>query len=472
MAEPAIAPRSAGSDRAVTAALGRGMPLLAIVAFVVLFPVVTIGPFVDALDGRGDLWRSAFLVGMLGLAALAHGPGIPRPPARLRPVVAGLLILAAFGAVSALANATSAQSSFSLAGQLVGQPVVMAGLLIYLSALLRSGERATDYLLAAFALGVAAEAVVVLAELASGAAYDELREFTRAQGTVGANFAGAYAMMALFIGLAATQRRGGMRATRAIGMVTIGAAAVIVVATVARSAVIGLAIGGLYMLVAEPRLRRRGLPIVAAALVLALVSLPTPVGDLWSSRLNADAVQAFDRPATWISGVRIALDDPLTGVGEREIVRGIDDVRRYRQTPLGDTGVLPHNSWILTFAEGGIAALVVLVALTVLLVLAVRPPPGGRSTEERLYVAALLGIAAIALVNNVFRHPELMVPVLMIASILAARGESRRADGAGEEPGADDGRAHPAPGAVGDALAPGARIGAAPGSRGLADARA
>ncbi|MGI8726384.1 MAG: hypothetical protein ACR2K6_01710, partial [Solirubrobacterales bacterium] len=238
------------------------MPVLAILAFIILFPVVTIGPFTDALEGRGDLLRAGFLVGMLGLAALVWGPGIPRPAARLRAVVAGLLVLAGFGAVSALANATSAQTSFSLAAQLVGQPLVMAGLLIYLSAFLRSGGRATDYLLAAFALGVVAEAAVVAGELWSGAAYDELREFTRAQGTVGANFLGAYAMMALFIGLAGIERGGGLRSrrpdrrpesagaprlsgprmTRAVGAVTIGAAAVIIVGAVARSALIGVVI--------------------------------------------------------------------------------------------------------------------------------------------------------------------------------------------------------------------------------------
>lgn len=458
------------------------MPVLAILAFIILFPVVTIGPFTDALGGRGDLLRAGFLVGMLGLAALAWGPGIPRPAARLRPVVAGLLVLAGFGAVSALANATSAQTSFSLAAQLVGQPLVMAGLLIYLSAFLRSGGRATDYLLAAFALGVVAEAAVVVTELASGAAYDELREFTRAQGTVGANFLGAYAMMALFIGLAGIERGGGLRSrrpdrrpesagaprlsgprmTRAVGAVTIGAAAVIIVGAVARSALIGVVIGGIYMLVAEPRFRRRALPIVAAALALALGSLLTPAGDLWTSRLSADSVQSFDRPATWLSGIRIALDDPLTGVGEREIIRDIDDVRRYRQTPLGDTGVLPHNSWILTFAEGGIAALVVLVALTALLVGAIRPPPGGRSTEERFYVAALLGIAAIALVNNVFRHPELMVPVLMMVSILAARGERGRCEHGEIRGGTRDESYRPTPTSIEVGIPATATIGAPP----------
>ncbi|MGI8727269.1 MAG: O-antigen ligase family protein, partial [Solirubrobacterales bacterium] len=261
---------------------------------------------------------------------------------------------------------------------------------------------------------------------------------------------------------AGAPRLSGPRMTRAVGAVTIGAAAVIIVGAVARSALIGVVIGGIYMLVAEPRFRRRALPIVAAALALALGSLLTPAGDLWTSRLSADAVQSFDRPATWLSGIRIALDDPLTGVGEREIIRDIDDVRRYRQTPLGDTGVLPHNSWILTFAEGGIAALVVLVALTALLVGAIRPPPGGRSTEERFYVAALLGIAAIALVNNVFRHPELMVPVLMMVSILAARGERGRCEHGEIRGGTRDESYRPTPTSIEVGIPATATIGAPP----------
>lgn len=420
-------PGAVGDERGGTPVL-RGFPILAIAGLVILFPVVTVGPVAEALGGRGDLLRAGFLVGMLGLAALTYGPGIPKPPRRLRPVVAGLLILAGFGGVSAIANETSAQSTASLAGQLVGQPLVMAGLLVYFSAFLRSGERATDWLLAAFAVGVAGEAVVVLAELLSGAAYDELRELTRAQGTVGANFIGAFAMMAIFIGLAGWQRGPKHPSARAVAGVTLLAGAVIIVGAVARSALIGVLVGGIYVVLAEPRYRRRALPIAVAAALVALATLPTPAGELWTSRLDAGSVQAFDRPGTWISGMRIGFDHPLTGKGEREIVRDIDDVRRYRQTPLGDSDVIPHNSWILTFAEGGAAALVMILALTWLAFLAVRPPPGGRSTEERFYVAGLLGIGTIALVNNVFRHPELMAPTLMMIAILAARGERRSRD--------------------------------------------
>ena len=85
------------------------------------------------------------------------------------------------------------------------------------------------------------------------------------------------------------------------------------------------------------------------------------MGDLWSERPRRHSVQNFDRPGTWISGVRIGLDHPFTGLGEEEIVRALGDVREYRQTPLGDTSVLPHNSWILPLAEGGFIALFVVL---------------------------------------------------------------------------------------------------------------
>lgn len=405
---------------------GRGAPLLAIVAVVPLFPVSTIGFVAEGLDGRGNTLRAGFLALSLGALVLAYGAAVPKPPPSLRPVVGGLVLLAALGAVSALANAGVAQSALSIGQQLVGQPLVFAVLLVLIPAyLLAGGARARDRLLVAFSVGVVLQAGLVAVELLSGAAYDELRDITRAQGTVGADFLGAFAMMALFVGGAEWTRGASGSGLRAIGAVTILAAAVIIAGSVARGAVLGVILGGAYVVLSDPRYRSRALLVAGVCLILLLGSLLTPVGDLWKNRLDARSVQAFDRPATWISGLRIGADHPLTGLSQREIVRGIDDQRAYRQTPLGDTSVLPHNVWILAFARGGVGAAVVLLGTTALLILGLRAPPGGRGSEERFYVGGLIGIAAIAIVNNVFTHPELMVPALMLVSLVVCRPSDR-----------------------------------------------
>lgn len=402
----------------------RGVPLLLLLAAVPLFPVTTIGPYQDALGGHGsDLRAGLIAVALVALTVAWHGR-IPKPPQSLRPVVIGLLLLAALGVVDAYANSSATQGFGSLLQQLLGQPLAFAGILVFLCAYLaKGGARSRDLVLAAFSAGVFAEAALIAAELLSGGAFDALRGFTRAQGTVGANFVSAFAMMAAFVGMAEYTRgsRQGPRWLAWTGTATVLAAGFILITAVARGGVIGLVLGGLYLLVADPRLRRRIPIIVPTAVVLLALSAPTPIGDLWTDRLTADSVEQFDRPATWVSGIRIGLDQPWTGLGELEIVRGLTDVREYRQTPLGDTSVLPHNSWILVFAEGGFAALLILIGLTVLTILSVRRPPGGRSREERYYVAALIGIFAVAMINNVFRHPELMVVVLMLVSLIAVR---------------------------------------------------
>ena len=405
-------------------ALDRSAPLLALVAMVSLFPVTTIGPAKEALGGHGSTLRSAFLLIVIGWLFASYRGRIPTPPRALRPLVSGLLVLAGLGAVAAIVNVSANQGLAELLAQLVGQPLVFAALLIAIPAYLGSGEPARTRLLSAFSIGIIAQAGVIVLELTTGGAYDSLRGFTRAQGTIGADFVSALGMAGFFVGVAqiVRSRAGGRQAgSGALGLATVLASLVILVAAVARGGVIGVLIGGAYVLVSDPRLRRFAVPITALVAMVLVGSLLTPAGHLWTDRLGTGSVQSFDRPATWVSGVRIGLDHPWTGIAEQDIEADLVDVRSYRQTPFGDSRVLPHNSWIIVFDEGGIGALAVVLLLTVLAFAAARPPPGDRSTEERLYVAALIGMLAIATINNVFRHPELMVPTLMLICLIACR---------------------------------------------------
>lgn len=400
---------------------GREAPLLAILAITPLFPVTTLGPLTEALGGRGSMLRAGFIGVMVVCLFIAHGGRIPRPPRRLQPLVSGLLVLAGLGVVAAAANAGDNEGFPGLALQLAGQPLIFAAVLIAMASYLRDGDRARDRMLTAFSIGVILQAGIIAVELITGAAYDELRGFTRAQGTVGADFVGAFGMVGFLIGFAELARSPRLRW---IGLATIAAGSVILVGAVARGAVIGVLVGGAYILLSDPRLRPRALGVAALVAALAAASLLTPVGALWTDRLNADSVDSFDRPATWVSGARIALDHPWTGLAELDIEEGLVDVREYRQTPFGDTRVLPHNSWLIVADQGGFAALGVIVLLTVLAVLAVRGPPQGRTPEERVYVGALLAMAAVAVINNVVRHPELMIPVIMLICLIACRPQS------------------------------------------------
>lgn len=407
---------------------GRAAPSLVLLAVVPLVPVGTIGFLAMAAGGLGSALRSALMVGSILALVIVYRRGIPKPAVSLRPLVAGLLALAALGAVVAVADITEQQGLTSLFERHAGQPLIYAGILVFLSAQLRERPAAREWMLIAFSLGVWAQAGIVASEFASGAAFDAVRGFTRAQGTVGANFVSALAMMAFFIGMAERRHGSPERHMQLVGGLTMVASVVIIVGVVARGGVFGLLLGFAYLIATDARVRRRA--SVAAALVAVAVvgSLFTPAADLWSGRLSADSARQFDRPATWISGVRIGLDNPLTGLGgEPELVEAIDRIPEYRSTPLGPTSVLPHNSWILAFAEGGTVSALGLIVITLLAIGAVRRRDD-RSGESRFYIAALIGISGIAMINNVFRHPELMLVVLFLLALVTAPagGESRR----------------------------------------------
>ena len=415
---------------------GRLAPSLTLLAVVPLVPVVNIGFLTGALGGRGASLRAALIVLALVALVVVYRRGIPKPAPGLRPIVTALLALAAIGVAVALADVTDEQSFTSLLERHLGQPLVLAGMLVFLSAQLREGSAAKEWMLIAFSVGVWAQAGIIAFELASGAAFDAFRGFTRAQGTVGANFVSALGMMAFFIGMAERRFGSPERHMQAVGLLTMAASLLIIVGVVARGGVIGLLLGFAYLIATDKRLRRRA-RIAVVVVVLALVgSLFTPAADLWSDRLSSANVSQFDRPATWISGVRMGMDNPLWGLGdEPEILKALDTVREYRVTPLGETQVLPHNSWVLAFAEGGAFSAAILIVMTALAVIAVRRRPV-RSPESHLYIAALIGIAGIAMINNVFRHPELMMVVLLLLALVTmppvgSRAESDPGEGAG-----------------------------------------
>ena len=397
---------------------GRLTPSMVLVGVVPLIPAIGVGLSAELLGTRGASVRAALIVASLGALLLIYRGGIPKPAPGLRPVVVGLLALAAAGLFASVANISPTQSLTSLVEHHSGQPLIYAGILVFFAAQVSRSESNKEWLLIAFSIGVWAQAIYVGFEIFSGAAADVSRGFTRGQGTTGSNFVSAYGMMAFFVGLAECRFGSRGRHMRAVGLLTMASSLAVLAGVVARGGILGLLLGFAYLIYTDARTRRRGKVIVATAAAILVGSLFTPVGELWEGRLTTLDTQRFDRPATWVSGIRIGLDNPVSGLGnEPELIKAVQTVPEYAETPFGNTYVIPHNSWILVFSEGGVLSLAVMLALTVVTIGAIHRRRW-RSTESRYYVAALLGLAAVAMINNVFRHPELMVIALLLLALV------------------------------------------------------
>ena len=154
--------------------------------------------------------------------------------------------------------------------------------------------------------------------------------------------------------------------------------------------------------------------------LLAAVALYASKG-LWLARLDAPTTAGFDRPATWVAGLRLVQNHPLVGVGSTHAVQVITSSSEYSQTQFGDTGDLPHNAWLYAAAANGALYGIVLVVLTVLFVVELahcKGPP-----ETRYLKAGLAGLALVFFENNLFNHPEVMLVVLLAAAIIATASD-------------------------------------------------
>jgi O-antigen ligase len=385
-------------------------------------------PCIPVVGPHGDLGaqlRMVLLGVLTGGAALlylqsrigeAKPASIPLPVHR---VALALYWMAAVGAGVAVGSAGDVSEFGRILLKTSGQPLLYAVLLLTLVSALSTSPRAKRVFLFGWALSVIVQAGVVAFQLASGGAYDPLRQLTRAKGTIGADFLGAFSVMGLFGALyfRATARD---RSERLIATVAAMAAAGALIASVSRGPLIGLGVSLLYLVfeAAPVRSGRRAAATIMA--VIALVGGALYIGrGLWTDRLNYLDKQntgSFDRPATWVSGLLIAQDHPLTGVGPDGVVVAVRDNPRYSQNQFGSTGVNPHNSWIFGLAEGGFLYGGALVLVTVLLFVAVLRRP--RRQGDHFLIAALISGGAVFFANNLFTHPEIVLYVLLSAAIL------------------------------------------------------
>lgn len=395
----------------VAAVYGRASGVMALLfAGAALVPVVS----TSSNDGSPTLsaLRTALILGLTVLAGMqlwgTHGV-----PERLRPVVGGLGAMALLGAVVTLFTSHGAGDYIKEAAQAAGQPLAYAMVLAAAVCLLRVSDKAREHLVAAWCIAVVAESVIVAGQLATGAAYDPLRGFTRAQGTMGADFLGVFSAMGVFAGAYLRAAAHSARFRR-LGNAAIIAGIFALIASISRGSLIGLGIGLLTLLLVPSRGGPNRRRTAQALVIVAIVGVGLYAGrGLWEARLSSAG--GFDRPATWVSGLRIAEDNLLTGVGPRHVAQVVTSNLRYSDTPYGMTTSNPHNAWLFVADSEGVpyAVLLILVSFALIRALMTESP----SPSRRYLLASLAAGGSVFFINNLFDHPEIMLYFLLATAL-------------------------------------------------------
>ena len=417
---------------------------------VLLFGVAALIPVVAGAQGTGGVGssntvpistiygydaatvRTLFIV-LLTLLAVVYAASHNelRLPVRLRAITAGLAAMALLGLVATAFTAGNASEYIKDASQAAGQPLVYLSLFVTLSGIFQSEPTARSQLVTAWCFAVVIEAVIVAIQLATGAAYDPLRGLTRAGGTMGPDFLGVFAVLGIFGG-AYLWRIGGVSSSKKwIGGAATCAGTFMLVVSVSRGSLIGLALAVVSLLLGSRD--RGGLGRLATTVMVALlagVSLYAARG-LWEARLNASSTGTFDRPATWISGLRIARDNPLVGVGSSNLATVVISNPRYSDTPYGVSLSNPSDAWLFVADSDGVPYGVLLGVISVIFVSVI--VRARKSSSARLLVAGLLAAGVVFVINNLFTHPEIMLYVILAAMIVLS-DEHARAVGLPQRP--------------------------------------
>jgi O-antigen ligase len=356
-------------------------------------------------------------IGVLSIIALM----LERRDAAVGPrpfvVVRGLLLaLAALGVVSALFTAEGSADFLKLTAQAAGQPLFYAIVLTLFITETQGKPHARQQLLRAWCIAIVAEAAICVGQVATGAAHDPIRGITRAQGTIGADALGAFAMVGVFGALALRACADGRRDRVLAAWATVGGLAMLVL-SLARGPAIAFAVA--LVITAVPgraQLSAKRLSTFFIVVMLAGIALYASKG-LWLARLDAPTTAGFDRPATWVAGLRLIHDHPLIGVGSTHVVTVVGSSSRYSQTQFGRNNDLPHNAWLYAAAANGALYGVVLLLASVLFAVELarcKGPP-----DVRYLKAGLLGLALVFFTNNLFNHPEIMLVVLLAGAAIA-----------------------------------------------------
>jgi hypothetical protein len=404
--------------------LGRLIFPIALIVAVPLIPVAGDPPIAGASNVRLGV-MAIFLAG----GFLIHTQSRQRlQSAGVSSLVTAFLILAAFGTLVAIANGTDSQDILKTLSLMTGQPLVYAGFLGLFAITVQSNDRSRTQLLCAWAVVMIVEGLYVAGQFATGSAYDAVRGFSRGQGTTGADFLGAFAAISFFGALAL---RAVARSTRVrlLAWAAMCAAVGSQLASTSRGSLVGLGLGLVYLLFRRHRSSlaksRQNIALVLSLAIILGGGLYATKG-LWLSRLNARSTASFDRPATWVSGLRIARDHLFTGVGPTKIATLIQNDPRYSSTQYGGTTSVPHDMWIFALAAGGLPYGLAAVWVTFVLFRIVRQASAGRLSREGLYLeAALIAALPVFVINNVFTHPEVMIAVMLATALAVVPTDNR-----------------------------------------------
>jgi O-antigen ligase len=350
-------------------------------------------------------------------------------------VLVACMALAALVPIGIAASGDTSHGSLDLLksfSQAVGQPFSYAILLGAFGLVLRERFENETALLGAWGVALLIQAAVCAGQFATGSAFDRTLGYDRANGTMGADFLGAFALLSVFAALHARAASSNPR-DRRIATIAVVVAALTVVVSLSRGALIGLAVGLLALLLRALRTdgrRARTRPVLIVFTVLAAGLFLTR--GIWSARLTNSLTEGFDRPATWVSGLRIAADHPWTGVGASHVADVVNSTLRYSYTPYGHTVANPHDTWIFAMAAEGFPYGIVLLCATGVFAWVLLSNPRVDGCE---YLGAgLLGTLLVFGVNNLFTHPDNMIFVLLAIAMILVRKQGLVAGGSRPPP--------------------------------------
>jgi putative inorganic carbon (HCO3(-)) transporter len=206
----------------------------------------------------------------------------------------------------------------------------------------------------------------------------------------------------------ALSRHGRIGAGIAAGVIAAG-----LLATGSLGAWVGLVVGG--AVVVSPRLsawprRRLAAVLAAAVVVLALLALIKPGSVLDLDDPNHPLSLRADN---WVGAVRVGLEQPAAGTGLGSFGSLYPSVR----TPGDNETVYAHNSWLQLAVEGGLPALVLLVAALWALWRRCRD---GLGPEALWSLAGVAAFAAHNLVDFTAYLPGVAVPAMVLAGLAFA----------------------------------------------------
>ena len=154
--------------------------------------------------------------------------------------------------------------------------------------------------------------------------------------------------------------------------------------------------------------------------VLAAVALYASKG-LWLARLNAPSTAQFDRPATWVAGLRLVHDHPLVGVGSTHVVAVVGSSPKYSQTQFGQN----HGYRTMRGCTRRQQTARCTGSCCCWRACCSRSSShGARARPDVRYLkAGLLGLALVFFTNNLFNHPEVMLVVLLAGVAIATAAD-------------------------------------------------